>query len=406
MSTRPPTIFLRNVTSPYYLETVNASFAGTQGLLVDEPMPYYPSLAILILSGLVYSSGFFSLLYAIHHRFYPPLKAKHVPLLGTAFIGCFLWFMGELHSNGILGYNHWLTRMCSVWDVWIQFVFGIELLICVLVIRLYSLYCVFVKGKAISDVRLLWPVVVFYIPALAVGLFSLLGPPAYTTSYDSLHGYCSMHIYTKVSMFAIGAFGLLILGWFTWSLRNIRKGFNEFKELRLGFYVALVTLLVNTVILLSAMNYKLWGKYLIVAVNLISGNMYLWLVISKPLYGCMFHREECLRQFITDLNLEGYNGSSLQQDTSRKTSKSPLMSGTQSAFKIGSPRMRITGYQYAQTAGGKLFPIAHPDRELEGFDEPEMRIQLPRSVVRKPSLPFAELEEEERLRREGEQRVW
>jgi len=276
--------------------------------------------------------------------------------------------------------------------VWIQFVFGVELFLAVLVLRLYSLYQVFVRHWAISDVKFIPPVLVFYLPVVGVALFATFAPAGWAFYFDSDQQYCTANFYFKLSLFAVSAGGLLVLGWFTFKLQNIRRGFNEFKELRIGFYFALLTIVVNTAVVLLRWNYTLWGKYLLVALNLVMGNVYFWLVMYRPLYGCMFAREQCLQQFIMDLNLEGY-GAAGYKGQSTKNSQTPLFArrpsrleegtGVPEVKRIGSPRMRMTGFQFAaQAGGGTLIPIT---RQATSNEEDDEWMSTPNNGLTRPS---------------------
>lgn len=309
--------------------------------LDDEPISLAGTYTIYAMSALIYGFGFVALAYTIYHRNYPPLKAKHVPFISLAFLGCFFWYIGELHSIGILGYSAPIFNACLFWDVWIQLVLGIHLFMVVLVLRLYSLYHVFVRHRAISDIRFLPPLVLFYIPSIAIALFASVSPHGTAVYFDAKNGFCAMREYFKAANLVFYGAGLLVLGWLTWALRNIRRGFNEFSEQRIGFYIALVTILVNALVIMTGFSYRAWGKYLLVAANMLGGNIYLWLVIGQPLYGCVFRRDECLLKFIEDLNLDSYETPKVQ---------------------IGSPQMRSTAFFRAQSAGGQLIPIGSVPR--------------------------------------------
>jgi len=302
--------------------------------------------------------------------------------------------LGELHSNGVFGYSNTLTMFCTVFDVWIQFVLGVELFLAVLILRLYSLYQVFVRHWAISDVKLAPPILAFYIPVIAVAVFATFAPNGWAFYYDTANGYCSANFYFKLSLFLIGAVGLVGLGWLTFKLQHIRRGFNEFRELRIGFYFALLTIVINTVVVLLSLNYYRWGKYSLVVVNMVMGNVYFWLVMYRPLYGCMFERERCLQQFITDLNLEGYG----YKGATTKDSQAPLFSRRPTKVeegivpevkRIGSPRMRMTAYQFAaQAGGGTLIPIhrkrfSAEEEEEEGEGDGDW-MNTPNSGIRRP----------------------
>jgi len=357
--------------------------------LSDEPIGQIATIFILLLTLLTFGMGSIALIYANYHRNYPPLKAKHIPFLTVAFIGSFLWYLGELHSNGVFGYSNALTELCTIIDVWIQFVFGVELFLAVLVLRLYSLYQVFVRHRAISDVKLMPPIIAFYLPVLAIALYATFAPIGWAFYYDFGNAYCSANFYFKLSLFIVGAIGLLVLGWLTFKLRDIRRGFNEFKELRIGFYFALLTIIVNTLVVLLDWNYHVWGKYLLVIVNLFMGNVYFWLVMYRPLYGCMFEREKCLQKFITDLNLEGigYKGASIENSQVPLFSRRPTQAAVETEVKkIGSPRMRTTAYRFAaQAGGGTLIPINRKRFSNEEEEEDEME-SVPNSGIRRPPV--------------------
>jgi hypothetical protein len=291
------------------------------------------ALVTIIVSALVYGLGFLAVAYAWWFRNYPPLKAKHIPLLTMALIANALWWLGFLHAFGFFGFSSPITQQCAAWDVWLQFIFGIMLLALVYNFRLFSLYKVFVKRQSVSSTisHFLIPALLFMIPTITVGFLSLV-VPEWTIMY--VGGACRMHVVFKVVMYVLAFIALVTLGWLTFALRNIRRSFNEFAELRLGFYVALVAITFNTVITVTE-SFNTVTMVLLVLTNIVAGNLYVWIVLWQPLFGHMFHREHTLRRFILDLDLDGVKNASIARS---------MLQGKQSSSKekSGMPELHIS----------------------------------------------------------------
>ncbi|RKP15124.1 hypothetical protein BJ684DRAFT_7485, partial [Piptocephalis cylindrospora] len=270
-------------------------------LLEDEKLPDEARQVIYIAFTVLYGLGFIALILAFWHRQYPPLKVKHLPLLSTAYVASFLWFIGVMQTNGFFTYNGpW--SLCILWGVWVQWIFGLCLVLGVLTLRLYTLFHVFVRRRAISDQRFILPFLIAGTPVLGVGFFSLFAPPIWTDYLDPIHGDCRFNPYFSLVLLIFTVFFLLILGWFTWALRGIRQGFNEFNETRIGYLLYVITFLLNGTFILKRWTFHLWGKYILVIVDLLVGNIYFWLVITPPLFGCLFRREAYLMRFVLALN--------------------------------------------------------------------------------------------------------
>ncbi|KAI9228373.1 MAG: hypothetical protein DHS80DRAFT_23369 [Piptocephalis tieghemiana] len=271
--------------------------------LTDHPVGRTPSIIILSFSAALYVIGFVAVAYALKNRHYPPLKAKRLPLLSLSLVASMLWWVGYLHSSNFFPYEG-IWQLCGFWSVWVHFVLGIMLLLGLFNYRLYSLYQVFIRHRAISDTPLILPMLVYGIPSIAVGVVSSIFPD-HTVWYEESVGQCRIGLLFKAILYSLVLLSLLTLGYLTFALRRVRRSFNEFSELRAGFIMALLTILINAAIVMSHASYTLVGKYIMTGMNLLASNFYFWLVLFRPLYGCIFHREEYLRRFVLALEEDG-----------------------------------------------------------------------------------------------------
>ena len=223
--------------------------------------------------------------------------------MAAALVANTLWWIGFLHAGGIvLTENTW----CVFWDVWVQFAAGIMLLLFVLNFRLYTLYHVFKRHRAVSKKPSFWlPLTLTYaIPVITVSVVASV-VPQHTEFWDSEHNECWMTPPFKIAIYAVVLCSLLLNGWLTFSLRHIRRSFNEFRELRAGLTMAIMCVVVNCVVVFSTWSFTIPGKLVLSAFNVVSGNFYFWIVLGPPLFGHAFRRKETLMEFMVNLELDG-----------------------------------------------------------------------------------------------------
>ncbi|RKP07137.1 hypothetical protein THASP1DRAFT_31048 [Thamnocephalis sphaerospora] len=236
--------------------------------------------------------------YAYHHRNYPPIKVKHITVMGISLLGSFFWWIGMMQANGFVGFDG-IWRVCVFW-IWVQYCFGVVLCLAVLVFRLFTMEHVFVKQRPMSERPMLIPLLLYLVPVMLIGV-TATAVPQYTSFYNLESRSCSFHMTFKIICFVFWGVVVGVFGYYTWALRNIRRSFNEFKELRVGFIVAFFITLLNLVLHLHSYYVQAWGLYAMVSANVFAYNIFFWTVLARPLYGHVFRREACMLEFIAAL---------------------------------------------------------------------------------------------------------
>ncbi|RKP24985.1 hypothetical protein SYNPS1DRAFT_16323, partial [Syncephalis pseudoplumigaleata] len=271
--------------------------SGTAALLLDtKPAPDHVRFIICAVSAAVYGVGILALLIAFYNHKYPLLKAKHLPLLTISHIGAIMWNVGFLHASNFLVLPASIDY-CALWDVWIQWVLGVMLLSGVLILRLYSLYRVFVQRKSATTKELGVVSAYYYAPIIACAVvFTAL--PRFGASYNPVARKCKVDPVYHGTAFGFVLIALMGLGWLTYKLRGIRRSFNEFKELRIGFFLVLLVFSVNALLVMTRLSQSLLSRYILAALNVLAGNLYFWLTLGRPLYGCLFRRQYYLNKFL------------------------------------------------------------------------------------------------------------
>ncbi|RKP04647.1 hypothetical protein THASP1DRAFT_26760, partial [Thamnocephalis sphaerospora] len=267
----------------------------------DEPLPDALRQVVLALTGLTFGLGALALLCACWYHRFPPLKAKHLPLVSAYYVGAFLWYFGHLQTQGIFGYGG-IWQYCQLWGIWIQYVFGVMLTLGIFNYRLYALYIVFVCGRSFAEAPKLLLVICYFIPIIAIALVGVVESEISLALDDN--GSCQFTLWYKIALLAVLSAAQVVGAYLSYLVRNIRRSFNEYHEQRIGLAVAFTCITLNGVMILGQFNYLLYGKLIMLFANLAAANVYFWLVLGPPLYGCLFHRKRCLRNFIANLELD------------------------------------------------------------------------------------------------------
>jgi hypothetical protein len=165
---------------------------------------------VCVTSAVVYGIGLLALLIAFCNHKYPLLKAKHLPLLTISHIGAISWNIGFLHASEFLVLPpSW--ELCALWDVWVQWVFGVMLLSGVLILRLYSLYRVFVQRKSAATRELGIISAYYYTPIIICAIvFTIL--PRFGSWYNPTLRKCKISSIYHGTAFGIVLLALLGLG--------------------------------------------------------------------------------------------------------------------------------------------------------------------------------------------------
>ncbi|GAQ79965.1 hypothetical protein KFL_000430070 [Klebsormidium nitens] len=163
--------------------------------------------------------------FVFYHRHFPPLRAKHVPLVTVGAASSVCWLIAMVVSQGLFkvpGGSFWDS--CSLWKVWLGGLLGFGLWISCHVARGFRLYFVFVR-KHYPPLSPFWVVTLLLLPWLAIALAFELGG-----ALDNESGRCTAPLGWYVVLAAIhGVYVLLFLG-ATLSVRGIHFMFNEYRD--------------------------------------------------------------------------------------------------------------------------------------------------------------------------------
>ncbi|RKP10683.1 hypothetical protein THASP1DRAFT_21637 [Thamnocephalis sphaerospora] len=243
-----------------------------------------------------------SLVIAWYHRRYPPIKAKNLVFMTLAVIAYFNFWIGKMHTSGFFGFTGIFSH-CWAFSGLQQFLLGANLMIIVLNLRYYTLYYVLIRGRAPRGLRFYVPTIVYATTSVVCTVLACLGGEEFGLYWSKDAKNCFMSAPTKWYLYVCVTIGILHLAYLTWKLRNIRRSFNEYRETRWGVCLFVIYCLMN----LSA--FAVWGssrwcKHIMVMGAAIAGNGYYWLVMGRPIYGCLFRHDACLREFVAHLKMD------------------------------------------------------------------------------------------------------
>jgi len=288
----------------------------------------YLSLTVIVVGSVFYAFDIVVLAVALWHRRYAPIKAKNLPLLSAAVIASLLWWIGVLQANGILGY-HGIWRHCLLWGVWVQFTFGIMLLNFTLFYRLYMLDRLILQHRRLNTHSRLLPCLIYWIPVLVVSVLATVPleesmgavrmmrvkvtgisiNDAEVKKHAADLGWneediCLFREWAKSTMILMTTLGFLVLMWFWFRLRRVNiTVFNEYRETRIGVCLACLNITVTGVVIFANLSTWYWVCLTVVILHLITGNLYIWLVILPPVYRCLTNRQAHLSKFREGLKL-------------------------------------------------------------------------------------------------------
>ncbi|KND02031.1 uncharacterized protein SPPG_02534 [Spizellomyces punctatus DAOM BR117] len=290
-----------------------------------------------------------AVVYAIINYRYPPLKAKQVHLIAVALVASILWWIGNLQATGALGHVG-IFRICLLWGVWVQAIFGVQLLLTVLVYRLYKLHRILIQEKPARGWQFWTTVLIFWLPMPIIGLAAHVLGEQRTIYYHAENDWCQWAPIYKYAMLPLPIVGLSFLLWLNIALRNTRKSFNEYREQRIGFIVSLIVLVSYTLVdgVFVVANKLVWARVLQASLVLLAGNIYFWVMLGGPLFGFTFAREAYLEKFRKGLTLSALNKLSepwrgktgMTNATTRQTSQPSalkLPDGFDARFSMPSP---------------------------------------------------------------------
>ncbi|KAJ1895130.1 hypothetical protein LPJ66_004776 [Kickxella alabastrina] len=170
-----------------------------------------------------------------------------------------VWFVGDLQGNGHLPLANTPLTNCKAFGFWMRILMGACTICALTAFRAYGLYRVFFLNLPYHTVGLYLPFFIYYMIMLVYGIVAQVLKSSLTIEYFAPLDICNYKMEFKVSLFAFMWLSwVAIIGVF-WKIRNIKSSFNEGREM----------------------------------------------MVTLPMYNCMFNRQEYLSRWILKLRKDG-----------------------------------------------------------------------------------------------------
>jgi hypothetical protein len=249
-------------------------------------------------STIIWSTDLIALLLAWKHRDVAPIKAKNLPLLTATLIASLFYWAGMSYSLGFFGKTRLESFLCSAVGLWMQFPFGLHLILGTLMFRYLRLYRALVLSRNVTRrwqrkvlLKGAFILLLFYI---IISILVKLEAIPYVQHHPSITRdqitYCDLGlIELSISMLIAGTMiGTLII--LSLRLRKPSASFKEYRETLHGVIAQTLSFVLTATLLLSGHTNEIWACYLLVFGNAIATDYYIWKVLGSALYGCVFQR--------------------------------------------------------------------------------------------------------------------
>ncbi|KAJ2699308.1 hypothetical protein H4R19_005542 [Coemansia spiralis] len=286
-------------------EQQRVEIAAFFGIVLD-PVGYGDLAAVIGYTALL-GLGFVATVYVWLNRHYAPLKAKNIPLMTGIYLHSVFFFLGDLTLCGLVHVRGPLFGDCMLMLVWFRSMFGNFALGSLLTIRSFKLYRIFCRNKPMHGFQRLYPYLLFLTLTLAVGSITTLVPRSLTVDYLEGVELCIVN-QNLVTTFCI----LLWCIWFVymimvWLLRNVRSSFNEFMEMAISLLLLVICTIFNQVVLnyMPRLPTSLRWRLALLTVDQVTANYIWWLIMSKPIFNCIFRHDKYLAEWKHKMTLDG-----------------------------------------------------------------------------------------------------
>ncbi|KAJ1657043.1 hypothetical protein IWQ61_003496 [Dispira simplex] len=273
---------------------------------------------ILSLGIVIFAVDLIVFLYILKNRAYSPLKAKNIPLMGVTLLSALFWWLGDSYVNGLFGPI--LTTQCLMWGIWLRHVLGIFAYTLIINYRLHLLHWLFNIKSMIRGWRFYMPIVLVAAPDLVIAILSVVVSKGQTVTYDNDRQRCKHSPLVKYVTFSYSTF-LIILIWVqSFLLRNIKSSFNEFRQILPACLGITIVIIVNTTFVLLKFHHTVVGRAILGLACLFTSQIFFWCIMGPPVFGCLFHRQRHLEDFLNRLQRDGLRKSApLHSFTSTST---------------------------------------------------------------------------------------
>lgn len=217
-------------------------------------------------------------------------KAPGMMIALSFFGSIWLWstFVSGEHLEMLLEFRR--AVRCTVWDFWMQYLFGQTLWMCIVILRLNQFYCIYRNRSPRRSGRVLF--LICFVPMAIVCSMVEYATSwqqlATTASSDSL-SQCTTDIEWKIALIACITLEATILLVQIYRVRGIRKTssafawYDEVSHFVRGAFVAFVMFFVGIVIVLGDYGSSVWGRFAFTCMVLICTTYFYFSVLWKAI---------------------------------------------------------------------------------------------------------------------------
>ncbi|KAJ1829183.1 hypothetical protein LPJ56_000569 [Coemansia sp. RSA 2599] len=218
-----------------------------------------------------------------------------------------IWFASELGANGHIPLAGTIMINCKAFGVWLRILLGVCSVSCLIALRTYGLYRVFHLNMPYQGLSFYLPFVVYFLCIIIYGIVSQLVSPRLTIQYVESLDVCNYYSGFKASVFALLWVTWILVAFMLWKIRNIKSSFNESREITVACFIVFSVLVFTTIMHYTHPRFALDVQLRVATTSLdhIAVNSMWWLIMAKPLYMCLFHKSEYLREWLHKLRHDG-----------------------------------------------------------------------------------------------------
>ncbi|KAJ1644982.1 hypothetical protein J3B02_000828 [Coemansia erecta] len=262
---------------------------------------------MIIVFLIIYGLDLFVVLFLLWNRKYPPLKSKNPLIMSLVMVCAWIWFTSELAANGHVPLAGTIMTNCKAFGVWLRILLGVCSVSCLIALRTYGLYRVFHLNMPYQGLSFYLPFLFYFICIIIYGIVSQLISPRLTIEYVAVLDICNYNSGFKASVFTLLWVTWIFVVFLSWKIRNIKSSFNESTEITLASFIVFAVLAFTTIMHYTHPRFALDVQLRVATTTLdhIAVNVLWWLIMAKPLYMCLFHRNEYMREWLHKLRQDG-----------------------------------------------------------------------------------------------------
>ncbi|KAJ1963124.1 hypothetical protein GGI12_002241 [Dipsacomyces acuminosporus] len=257
------------------------------------------------------------------HRDYRPVKAKNLVNITLLLISGIGWSIGGMVINSLVPIVGVWSK-CMAWVLWVRltctYVFFFLLLF-----RTYTLHRIFILNKPCRGWGFYAPIIIYAVFQLSFNIISQLLPSNMTYRYLADLEMCAVG-----RAYHIWSFILVLIMWLVHTIymvliRSIRSSFNEFRESLFIFFSASGMVVEIAVLHLGIRGFPLhlYARIVSAVCDTLCIITPVWILLSYPLYQCLFNRDKYLREWVQKLQADGMGIFYDRQDGNPRSSISP-----------------------------------------------------------------------------------